>query len=157
MLHWPSQGHTNRELSSHLCFFYAVSSLLRFAKLQWLHSHPALTGSKKPVCADQGFKLILTMSGWWNYSLFIPFTCEKSLWIILSQQEPQNQWFSIGLSYSGMSGPIFIVMYTCCDAGEKKRAGSHEKYLNNYLSKGFFFHSASTWVPFCAAMLQVSP
>lgn len=94
--------------------------------------------SKKPVCADQGLKPILAMLGLWNYCLFIPCTCEKSLWIILSQQESQSQWFSIGLSYSGMSAPVFIVMYTCCNAGEKKRAGSHEKYLNNDLSKGFF-------------------
>lgn len=112
--------------------------------------------SKKPVCADQGLKPILAMLGLWNYSLFIPCTCEKS-WIILSQQESQSQWFSIGLSYSGMSAPVLIVMYTCCNAGEKKRAGSHEKYLNNDLSKGFFFLQASTWVPFCAAMLKVSP
>lgn len=56
-----------------------------------------------------------------------------------------------------MSAPVFTVMYTCCNAEEKKRAGSHEKYLNNDLSKGLFFYSASTWVPFCAAMLKVSP
>lgn len=30
-------------------------------------------------------------------------------------------------------------MYTCCKAGKEKRAGSHEKYLNNDLSKSIIF------------------
>lgn len=70
-------------------------------------------GSKKPVCADQGLRLVLAVSGLWEYSLFIPCTCARSLWIILLQQESQNQWFSICLSYSGIPVHCFSLCFHC--------------------------------------------
>lgn len=83
-------------------------------------------GSKKPVCADQGLKLILAMSGLWDYSLFI--LCKIIMDYSFTESPKVNGFPQLCLVLECQPITflyIFIVMYTCCKAEEEKRAGSH--------------------------------
>lgn len=150
VLHWPLQS--SDAVSSHLCF----------ATLHWLCSHPAVTGMQEACVRWSRLEDPLSYVRFVRlHSFHSLHMCKIIMDYSFTERVPKSMvFYSIALFWNVsplLFFCIFIVMYTCCKAGEEKRAGSHEKYLNNYLSKGFFPQCLHLGSILCSHAQSIAP